>query len=218
MSHARRTGGFTLIELLVAITLASLVAVLGAVVLRAALDFHGRANRYLMEGEDLRAADRLLLREWSWRRGQDLVAGVNRLEFQTDRLSSVGDESAARIRYQCSENEAGQVRLERQLLARADAGSDRAVSGGARNSRAGSEGSGPTATGWRVLRTEVLVPQLVACSFGYLQTRESRDAKVAEWRGEVGAGQPVPRVVRLRLVTQRGEIAPLVYWAFGTDG
>jgi prepilin-type N-terminal cleavage/methylation domain-containing protein len=204
MSHARRTGGFTLIELLVAITLASLVAVLGAVVLRAALDFHGRANRYLMEGEDLRATDRLLRREWSWRRGQDLVAGVNRLEFQTDRLSSVGDESAARIRYQCSDDEAGQARLERQLLARADAGAD---------SRAGA-----TAAGWRVLRTEVLVPQLVACSFGYLQTRESRDAKIAEWRGEVGPGQPVPRLVRLRLATQRGEIAPLVYEAYGADG
>jgi prepilin-type N-terminal cleavage/methylation domain-containing protein len=213
MSHDRSTAGFTLIELLVAITLASLVAVLGAVVLRAALDFHGRATRTLKESEDLRAADRLLSREWSRRREPDLVATVNRLEFQTDRLYGVGEEGAARVRYLCSENEAGQVVFERRLLGRADAAPDRP--GNAQNAPAGSGGAGATAAGWRVLRTEVLMPQLVECSFAYLQTRESRDTKVAEWRGEVGAGQPVPRLVRLRLVTERGEIAPLVYWADG---
>ena len=207
----QRSAGFTLIELLVAITLASLVAVLGAVVLRAALDYHGRASRYLKESEDLRATDRLLSHEWSRRREPDLVATANRLEFQTDRLYGVGEEGAARVRYLCSENEAGQVVLERRLLARAEP--DRP--GSAINSPVGSGGTTARAAAWRVLRSEVLVPQLLQCSFAYLQTRESRDAKVAEWRGEVGAGQPVPRLIRLKLVTQRGEIAPLVYWAEG---
>lgn len=205
MSRARRSAGFTLIELLVAITLASLVAVLGAVVLRAGLDFHGRADRYLKASEDLRAADRLLAREWSRRREPDLVATVNRLEFQTDRLHGVGEEGAAGVRYLCSENEAGQVVFERRLLARGAPDRPGSALGAA----------GADAAGWRVLRTEVLVPRLLECSFAYLQTRESRDGKVAEWRGEVGAGQPVPRLFRLRLVTERGEIAPLVY---GADG
>ncbi len=213
MSHTRSRAGFTLIELLVAITLASLVAVLGAVVLRAALDFHGRANRYLKQSEDLRAADRLLSREWSRRREPDLVASANRLEFQTDRLYGVGEEGAARVGYLCSENEAGQVVFERRLLARVEP--DRP--GSALNSPVGSGSADATDAGWRVLRAEVLVPQLVECSFAYLQPRENRDAKVAEWRGEVGAGQPVPQLVRLRLVTQRGEIAPLVY-GYGADG
>jgi len=74
MSRARLNGGFTLIEVLVAITLASLVAVIGAAVLRAALDFHSRANRHLKASEDLRAADRLLAHEWSQRRDQRHVA------------------------------------------------------------------------------------------------------------------------------------------------
>jgi len=189
MNCTRSTAGFTLIELLVAITLASLVAVLGAVVLRAALDFHGRANRYLRESEDLRAADRLLLREWSGRRGQDLVAGVNRIEFQTDRLSSVGEEGAARIRYECSEDEAGQVRFERQLLARADIGPDRPGGGGARNSRPGSQGSGgaeATAAGWRVLRTEVLVPQRLSPDTRKPRRQSCRMAR-GSWRGAAGA-------------------------------
>jgi prepilin-type N-terminal cleavage/methylation domain-containing protein len=207
MSHAPHTAGFTLIELLVAITLASLVAVLGAVVLRAAIDFHGRANRYLNQSEDLRSADRMLSREWSLRRESDLVATANRLEFQTDRLYGVGVEGAARVRYLCSENEAGQVVFERLLLA--PVAPDRPGSAPAAG------GGGADAAGWRVLRAEVLVPQLIECGFAYLQTRESRDAKIAEWRGQVSAGQPVPRLVRLRLVTQRGEIAPLVY---GADG
>jgi prepilin-type N-terminal cleavage/methylation domain-containing protein len=215
---SRSKAGFTLVELLVAITLASLVAVLGAVVLRAAIDFHGRANRYLKTSEDLRAADRLLSREWSRRREPDLVATENRLEFQTDRLYGASAEGAARVSYLCSENEAGQVALERRLLARGGP-PDRPGSTGSTGSApaAASVGGGATAdaAGWRVLSAEVLVPQLTECSFAYLQTRESRDAKVAQWRGEVGAGQPVPRLIRLRLVTPRGEIAPLVY---GVDG
>ena len=193
MSRARFNGGFTLIEVLVAITLASLVAVIGAAVLRAALDFHSRANRHLKASEDLRAADRLLAHEWSQRREPDLVATANRLEFQTDRLYGVGAEGAARVRYLCAGNDAGQMVFERRLLARA-------------------------AAGWRVLRIDVLVPQLLECDFAYLQTSESRGAKIAQWRAEAGTGQPVPRLVRLRLVTQRGEIAPLVYGIQGAGG
>ena len=193
MSRARLNGGFTLIEVLVAITLASLVAVIGAAVLRAALDFHSRANRHLKASEDLRAADRLLAHEWSQRREPDLVATANRLEFQTDRLYGVGAEGAARVRYLCAGNDAGQMVFERRLLARA-------------------------AAGWRVLRIDVLVPQLLECDFAYLQTSESRGAKIAQWRAEAGTGQPVPRLVRLRLVTQRGEIAPLVYGIQGAGG
>ena len=193
MSRARLNGGFTLIEVLVAITLASLVAVIGAAVLRAALDFHSRANRHLKASEDLRAADRLLAHEWSQRREPDLVATANRLEFQTDRLYGVGAEGAARVRYLCAGNDAGQMVFERRLLARA-------------------------AAGWRVLRIDVLVPQLLECDFAYLQTSESRGAKIAQWRAEAGTGQPVPRLVRLRLVTQRGDIAPLVYGIQGAGG
>ena len=204
MSRARFNGGFTLIEVLVAITLASLVAVIGAAVLRAALDFHSRANRHLKASEDLRAADRLLAHEWSQRREPDLVATANRLEFQTDRLYGVGAEGAARVRYLCAGNDAGQMVFERRLLARADP--NRPGPGGA-----------DTAT-LRVLRIDVLVPQLLECDFAYLQTSESRGAKIAQWRAEAGAGQPVPRLVRLRLVTQRGEIAPLVYGIQGAGG
>jgi prepilin-type N-terminal cleavage/methylation domain-containing protein len=217
MRAQRRTAGFTLVELLVAITLASLVAVLGAVVLRAALDFHGRATGNLKEGEDLRAADRMLSSEWSGRRAQDLIATANRLEFQTDRLHGAGEDGAARVRYLCSENDSGQVTFERRLLGRAEQAGIGSDQPGSAPNPAGGAGSNAAGVAWRVLRTEVLVPRLLACSFGYLQTRESRDAKVAEWRGDIGAGQPVPRLVRLRLVTERGEIAPLVYQAVGAD-
>ncbi|OFZ85631.1 MAG: hypothetical protein A2V78_04010 [Betaproteobacteria bacterium RBG_16_64_18] len=207
MSRARLNGGFTLIEVLVAITLASLVAVIGAAVLRAALDFHSRANRHLKASEDLRAADRLLAHEWSQRREPDLVATANRLEFQTDRLYGVGAEGAARVRYLCAGNDAGQMVFERRLLARVEPGRP-----------GGAPGSAGAAAGWRVLRIDVLVPQLLECDFAYLQTSESRGAKIAQWRAEAGTGQPVPRLVRLRLVTQRGDIAPLVYGIQGAGG
>jgi len=217
MSNGSRTAGFTLVELLVAITLASLVAVLGAVVLRAALDFHARATGHLKEGEDLRAADRLLAREWSARRGEDVVATATELEFQSDRFSgpyAPGQQGAIRVGYFCSEDDAGRMVLQRRLLVRAEAGAE--PPGGTRSPQAGAPDAKPGA--WRVLRTEVLMPRLAACSFGYLRTRESRDARIAEWRGEVGAGQPAPRLIRLRLATERGELAPLVYGIYGAEG
>ena len=203
MSTLRRPAGVTLIELLVAITLAGLVAVVGAAVLRAAIDFHGRAARHLVDSEHLRTADRLLQREWSLRSEQDLVATSSSIEFRSDRLSGIGVEGAARVRYLCSADESGQLTLERQLLAHAHQG--------AAVTRDGST----AAPAWRVLQTEVLVPRLAACSFAYLRTKEDRDAKIAQWSAETGAGQPAPRLLRLSVATERGEIAPLVY---GVDG
>jgi prepilin-type N-terminal cleavage/methylation domain-containing protein len=202
--------GVTLIELLVAITLAGLVAVLGALVLRAAIDFHGRATNHLSDGEHLRVADRLLLREWSGRSEQDLVAVADMVEFRTARLAGIAVEGVAKVRYLCTENESGQPALERQLLAPADGGQP----GG------GTAGQGaPGAPAWRVLQSEVLLPKLAGCSFSYLRARETRDAKIAQWTArwaaEAGTAQQAPRLLRLNLATERGEVAPLVY---GVEG
>jgi len=216
MSRMRRSAGFTLIELLVAITLASLVAVLGALVLRAAIDFHGRATGHIRQGEDLHAADRLLLREWSKRRAVDVLAGTAGLEFQTDGLTGpypAGDQGALRVRYLCTATDAGEVALERALLARTQP--DSSGSGTRDAGASGAESAAAPRPQWRVLRTEVLIPGLVACSFDYLQTREDRDARIAQWRAQIDDAEPVPQLVRLTLVTGRGEIAPLVY---GADG
>lgn len=209
----RRTAGFTLIELLVAITLASLVALLGALVLRTAIDFHARATRHIREGEDLRAADRLLLHEWSGRRAQGVLASADEIEFQTDRLAApyaAGDVSEVRVRYLCSRTDDGELALERLLLARAEANPR-----GPRDSR----GERPPVTGrdesWQVLHSEILVPQLLGCRFAYLEPREERDARIAQWRAKVAEGELPPRLLRLTLVTARGEIAPLVYGAEG---
>ncbi|OGA49732.1 MAG: hypothetical protein A3G25_05330 [Betaproteobacteria bacterium RIFCSPLOWO2_12_FULL_63_13] len=207
----RRAAGFTLIELLVAITLASLVALLGALVLRTAIDFHERATRHIREREDLRAADRLLLHEWSGRRAQGVLASANEIEFQTDRLAgpyAAGEAGEVRVRYLCSRSDDGQVALERLLLARAEA-----QPGGARDSRS-ERVSGKNET-WRVLHSEILVPQLLACRFAYLEPREERDARIAQWRAEIAEAEPPPRLLRLTLATARGDIAPLVY---GADG
>ena len=206
MRPLHRATGVTLIELLVAVTLASLVAVLGALVLRASIDFHGRATRRLSDAEHLRAADRLLLREWPRRSEQDLVAAPNMVEFRTERLAGMPVEGAAKVRYLCKESESGPVALERHVLGLAEAGQP--GSGGA--------GKGPSAAPmWQVLQSEVLLPKLVSCSFAYLRARETRGGKIAQWTAqwvpEAGAGQQAPRLLRLNLATERGEIAPLVY-------
>ena len=214
MTPRNNAAGFTLIELLVAVTLASLVAVLGALVLRAAIDYHERAARYVREGEDLRAADRLLLREWSGRRAQEVLAGANGVEFQTDRLAGpypADEPGETRVRYLCSQNDVGEMVLERLLLARIETAPRAGSAPSSRSSMAQSN----TDENWRVLRTEILIPQLLACRFDYLEPREERDGRIAQWRAEVGEGEPAPRLLRLTLVTARGEIAPLVYGASG---
>jgi prepilin-type N-terminal cleavage/methylation domain-containing protein len=193
--------GYTLIELLVAITLAAIVAAVGAAVLRAGINYHARATRQLAESEHLRAADRLLGREWSRRVEQDLVALSDRIEFRTDRLYGAGAEGAARVRYLCSTSETGAMTLERELLAPGESSQQPAAK----------LATGAGGSGWRVLHTEVLLPQLTACGFSYLRSQEGRDARFALWKGEPAQGQPVPRLLRLRLATERGDIAPLVY-------
>lgn len=206
MSPRRHATGVTLIELLVAITLAGLVAVMGALVLRASIDFHGRATRRLSDAEHLRAADRLLQREWSRRSEQDLVAASNMVEFRTERLAGMGIEGAAKVRYSCTQTESGPAALERLVLGPAEV--DLPGSGGT--------GRPPgTAPVWRVLQSEVLLPKLASCSFAYLRARETRGVRIAQWTDqwtpEPGAGQLAPRLLRVNLGTERGDIAPLVY-------
>ena len=208
MSSPRPAAGTTLIELLVAITLASLVAVLGGLVLRASIDFHGRATQRLSHTEHLRAADRLMQREWARRSEQDLVAASDQVEFRTESIAGLPPEGAAKVRYRCAEAESGRSALERQLLAPVESGQP----GGAQKAAS----AGPA---WRVLRSEVLMANLTACGFDFLRARDTREGKVARWTGrwvqEPGSEQLAPRLMRVNLATERGELAPLVY---GVEG
>lgn len=184
--RARKCAGFTLVELIVALTLASLAAVLGAVALRAAIDYTHRARNYLQDQEDLRAGLRLLRIQWqSWHPAA--VGGVGgMLEFDVTPpvVATAATPRPKRVRWLCLGEEPGKIVLRYEVVAvpPADPGGD----------------------------GENMLMELEGCQFEYLALRTEEGVKKAlwlpQWAGNEGSA---PVAVRLSVDNRQGALPPL---------
>lgn len=225
--------GFTLIELLVAITLASLAAVLGAAVLKAGVDYVGRAREYLRVQEDFHAATKTVRFLWQGRTPDNFIGFADLVEFSTRRVDAPSALLATRVRLTCRLGEDERYTLHREFLA--DSKALEKAKAAIEDSKKPAEASKPppalppagsppgTPPGappapaavkieWLVVGEEDLIGGLDACSFAYLRTLEDKDKKTASWQPAWGDGA-APRMLRLNISLQRGAVPPLLFTA-----
>lgn len=233
-----RQAGFTLIELLVAVTLASLAAVLGAAVLKAGVDYVGRARHYLSEQEDFHAATKTVRYIWQGRASDAFLGLADQVEFSSRRLDAPANLLATRVRLMCLPTENEGFVLHREFLADTKAlEKARAAIEEARKGDKDKKPATPPATPpagqqpppaapaagttppakieWLKVAEDDLMTGLAACSFSYLQTIDSKDgkeAKLAIWQPAWLDLAP-PRMLRLNLGLRRGNLPPLIFIA-----
>ncbi len=226
--------GFTLIELLVAITLASLAAVLGAAVLKAGVDYVGRARNYLREQEDFHAATKTVRYIWQARAADAFIGQPNFLEFTSRRLDAPANLLATRVRLMCVALENGSFVLHREFLA--DPKALEKARAALEEARKGDKDKKPPATPpagqpppppaaaspadpkapakieWIKVGEDDLLGDLLECSFSYLLTVEEKERKIAAWQAS-WLDPVAPRMLRLNLSLRRGMLPPLVFIA-----
>ena len=235
----RRQRGFTLIELLVAITLASLAAVLGAAVLKAGVDYVGRAREYLREQEDFHATSKIMRHLWQGRTADNFLGFADRLEFSTRRIDSPPNLLATRVRLSCRLDSDEHYALHREFLAEVKA-QEKALAALAENAKATASkppGAPPAPAAatppapaavsvkveWKVVAEEDLMKGLQACAFSYLRTSDDKAKepgkvvdkaapKTAAWQPAWLDGPP-PRMLRLNISLRRGALPPLIFIA-----
>jgi prepilin-type N-terminal cleavage/methylation domain-containing protein len=224
--------GFTLIELLVAITLASLAAVLGAAVLKAGVDYVGRAREYLRVQEDFHAATKTVRFLWQGRTPDNFIGFADLVEFSTRRVDAPSALLATRVRLTCRLGENERYTLHREFLADTKAleKARAAIEGSKKPAEASKPPPPPPASPpgapagtpppppavpkieWQVVGEEDLLGGLDACSFAYLRTLEDKDKKTASWQPAWIEGA-APRMLRLNISLQRGAVPPLLFTA-----
>lgn len=223
--------GFTLIELLVAITLASLAAVLGAAVLKAGVDYVGRAREYLRVQEDFHAATKTVRFLWQGRTPDNFIGFADLVEFSTRRVDAPSALLATRVRLTCRLGENERYTLHREFLADTKAlEKARAAIEDSKKPAEASKPPPPPASPpgapagtpppppavpkieWQVVGEEDMLGGLDACSFAYLRTLEDKDKKTASWQPAWGDGA-APRMLRLNISLQRGAVPPLLFTA-----
>ncbi len=192
-AHPRHAqAGFTLFELIVAMTISSVVALIGAAALSTISDFYARGTLRAAALEDVRATERILRHEWA-SRGLHAASDGSFLEFDTlSPASTTKPMQAARVRYTCREAANGRLQLFHEL---------RAISPqGDLSDSAGDEA--------------VLATGLSSCEFSVLSWRSSAQGSIeGEWMSRWPRGQPAPRLVRLHLAGPHGDLPPVVYSA-----
>lgn len=174
--------GFTLIELLVAISLATIITLLGVSLMRTAINGSVVNEEALVQSQAVRDARRLLEHAWSGRQAGGFSGDQSQVEF----ISSQRAVGTLPLRFVCRPGE----------------GSDYALWIYQESPTAvqGQPGEPPG---------EMLLGQLNECRFGFLQA--PADAKQpAQWKEDWPAGQGPPALIRLDLASKRGTLPPFI--------
>lgn len=185
--NARR--GFTLIELLVAISLATIVTVLGVSLMRISIHSSVGSEEALKQSQAVRDTRRLIEYAWAGRQSTGFGGGNDRIEF----ISSQPAAGSLPLRFACQAGEENQYALWLYKVAPAAEQADDAA---------------------EALSGEMLLAGLGACKFGLLQA-PTDDKHSAQWKGDWPPGQEPPTVIRLDLATRQGALPPLIFSAGG---
>ncbi|MFA6310295.1 MAG: type II secretion system protein [Sterolibacterium sp.] len=179
--------GFTLIELLVAISLATIITLLGVSLMRTSINSSVGNEEALKQSQAVRDTQRLIEYAWSGRQSNGFDAGKTQLEF----ISSQTATGSFPLRFVCQSGEHNDFALWFYQV-----------------SPPGERTDGPAPAG------EMLLAGLSLCKFGWLQAPPD-DKAVAVWREEWPADRVPPAVMRLDLATSRGPLPPLIFSASG---
>lgn len=200
--------GFTLLELVIAMTLAALVAVIGAAALSAGTDFYERARKRLKDHEDLRAAQRVIRLEWESRLPRAIDAEASWVEFEPRTRAFTGPvQGGQKVRYRCEPDARGFYTLWHELLPYAPASPPPQGQAGAATAQQPKRGVA------QPILQEILAEELLRCDFSFLPPIQKTPGAQAEarwlqyWDGQTAP----PSIMRVRLDAYRGELPPLVF-------
>ncbi|MBI5937649.1 MAG: prepilin-type N-terminal cleavage/methylation domain-containing protein [Betaproteobacteria bacterium] len=214
----RRTGGFTLLEVIIALALTSLVALLGAVLVRTATDHYARGNAFLDDQEQTRQIARLfkaLGAGLADKQEEPVVGQPFLLELTSDKLPlGMNLPGRQKLRLQCEQNtetggESGLSLVLRVIDTTAPVPGARQAS-----AVAGPAASQADATGKKEVfkAIEVLGKNLKQCGFAYLRLASDKEgAAVGRWEEawlETYGRRPL--AIRLTVESARAAIPPFV--------
>ena len=174
--------GFTLIELLVAISLATIITLLGVSLMRTGINSSVANEEALILSQSVRDARRLIEHAWSGRQSTGFSGSDAQVEFTSSRRVL----GAWPLRFACQPGEKGDFAL--WLY---------------RSVPAERQGQAQDAAG------EMLLGSLRACQFGFLQ-EPADDRQPAQWRADWPAGRSPPALIRLDLASLRGTLPPFI--------
>lgn len=181
--------GFTLIELLVAISLATIITVLGVSLMRISINSSVGGEEALKQSQAVRDIRRLIEYAWAARQSTGFGGSNDQIEF----VSSQPATGSLPLRFACETREENQYALWLYKVAPPAEPADIAA-----EAQSG----------------EMLLAGLSACGFGLLQAPPD-DKQAAQWKEDWPAGQPPPAVIRLDLATRQGALPPLIFSASG---
>lgn len=210
-----RAHGFTLLEVIIALALTSLVALLGALLVRTATDHYARGNAFLGEQEQTRLIARLFNSLSAGLTGKEepVVGQPFLLELTSDKLPlGMNLPGRQRLRLQCepdpeSKDAAGLRLVLRVIETAAPAPGQAAPGHPVPITEIDATGKKET---FKVI--EVLGRNLRQCGFAYLRLAADKEGAGTgrweeAWLGEHGRA---PLAIRLTLETARGAVPPLV--------
>lgn len=178
---------FTLVELLVAISLATIITLLGVSLMRTSINNSVRNEEALAQHQTIRDAQRLIEHAWSGRQTNGFSAKDNQIEF----VSSQKAVGSLPLRFTCQHGEGSDLALWFYKVA------------AARDGQADDPLPGIS-----------LLSGLTSCKFGYLQA-PADDKQSAVWIDAWPTDKPPPSLIRLDLATSHGALPPLIFAASG---
>lgn len=179
--------GFTLIELLVAISLATIITLLGVSLMRTSIATSVSNEEALVLHQAIRDAQRRIEYAWSGRQPDGFSVTPGQIEF----TSSQKGLGSLPLRFVCQAGEKGDYALWFYSA-----------------SRAVPEGQAEESSG------EMLLGALGLCKFGFMQAPPD-DKRSAQWQEDWPEGMAPPEVIRLDLATLYGALPPLMFQAGG---
>lgn len=177
--------GFTLIELMVAISLATIITLLGVSLMRISINGSVGNEEALLQHQAVRDARRLIEHAWSGRQSNGLSVNNRQIEF-TSSQQALGPLA---LRFACQQGEKNDYALWLFKVAPPAGQSDEPVG-------------------------EMLLARLSECRFGFLQAPPD-DKQPAQWTEDWPAGQPPPALLRVDLASMHGALPPFIVAADG---
>jgi len=176
-----------LIELLVAISLATIITLLGVSLMRTGINSSVSNEEALIQSQAIRDARRRIEYAWSGRQSIGFSGNAGQVEF----VSSQRALGALPLRFACQPGESGDYTLWLYQVSPTD--------------KPGQPEEPPG---------EMLLGSLGACGFGFLQA-PADDKQAAQWKEDWPAGQAPPALIRLDLASLRGTLPPFILAAGG---